>query len=561
MSSPHPAGGWPKATARLPTRPRLHAQVFAGYFRGNSMLYTEKPVGRANFWATQGTLRKLQNKDNAPDYCSVEFADDTYCKADRKNGYGFFCYLDYTCTTPDFSEIQVKGEEQMFYVTSYNDLEVERAKCSATFKDACSNKTDAGVGGASPGQEADDRYEGDKVKSARPLEKEWLYEETAGDQCQCKRMQSYYAVGVEGMTINFAHEYIASARLPAHMRNASLVRTEVHSEGDMPDASGRYPARSCGGKSPCVFERYSTVSLPLADVLRLAGFDSLEDENALLKEAGYTPFAEGMYPSLRITGVEVTLSLQWARNENTNLDNETALHVFVKGRTDWHCLGSRLRYDPYSDVSTKGVITDRYHDSYPCGMRVRFQYGGEVAAFDMQLFVLNLTSSAVLLSISGTVIMLVAFNLLGYKSKLYKSSAENKSAVDSMHTRIATQALAASASFAALSKSGDGKITTEDLIEAFLMHGAPGTGTRAALEPTTPCHTAERRALAPSALTAPPSPCPLCPPRRPHDAGRRQAGRAHRAPRDQGRERRHWLQGVCHHARRFGRAGSPGDGG
>ena len=152
--------------------------------------------------------------------------------------------------------------------------------------------------------------------------------------------------------------------------------------------------------------------------------------------------------------VELLLELRFEGDHNTGVK----AHVFVHLNGGWHSKGSEVHYSEFPEISSNPELTGLpdggsiyisggYHDLYKRGIKFRFTYGGTISTFDIFHLVTSVTSTLVLVGVSGTLVSMVAFNLLGYKSTLYKDASDEKFKVKHLHARRATEAVVASVVF------------------------------------------------------------------------------------------------------------------
>ena len=171
---------------------------------------TDVASAKANFWANVGdlyTVQQMGGQGHTPwrNYCDGQYwAIPSECKASSSNGDtcftgklpgkysncdGIFCELDWQCVANDFSQLNIKGEQMMSFVTTNKDYKKTIANCTVITKAEC-----------------DARGE--------------VYQISAnGYQCACIKMENQFMVGAEAMTLNFQHMFTPSA--------ASGVRPEI----------------------------------------------------------------------------------------------------------------------------------------------------------------------------------------------------------------------------------------------------------------------------------------------------------------------------------------------
>jgi hypothetical protein len=170
--------------------------------------------------------------------------------------------------------------------------------------------------------------------------------------------------------------------------------------------------------------------------------------------------------------VAIDLDMKWMGGWSKG--EVVELHIFVDAQGGWHSKGSEVHYDTYPVSNDDGVFSSgTYHDRYKRGINFKFGYGGVVDTFDGAIFVVKMTSLTVLLSLSETIVVAVAVSLLGYKSKVYTKTLEQPVSINSLHAKIASQALIATAAYQSINTNDgkDGTVTRDDVILAFTKLG------------------------------------------------------------------------------------------
>mmetsp|Transcript_9658 Transcript_9658/g.28553 ORF Transcript_9658/g.28553 Transcript_9658/m.28553 type:complete len:428 (+) Transcript_9658:1038-2321(+) len=180
-----------------------------------------------------------------------------------------------------------------------------------------------------------------------------------------------------------------------------------------------------------------------------------------------------MRPTYRITGLELVMHLYWERTQATDAERDTVLHIFVEAEDSWHCVGSDVHYSLFpreanaSALGPGAPFASEFHDRYKCGINVRFEYGGNISVIDVFAIITSVTNLAVLLTISQTLVAMLAFSVLGYTSQVYKNVAKREASVNSVHARIATQAVVAAQAFGSLKSPATSRVTRARLADAF----------------------------------------------------------------------------------------------
>jgi hypothetical protein len=453
-------------------------------FIAGGFLLFGTPRGSAQFWANQANLRVAQAEPN-PAYCTASQINygDRFCQQERDSGFGIFCEFDVQCKAFSFSEMNIKGENQMFFMTINKDVEINYGRAGDAFQQQCSDfDVDNDIEletGLVAGESAMDRYN----SANRPvdLESNYIYYASETGQATCTKMVNEYAMGVEGMTMAFGHSYALdrAEKFDERVREGHKVVTYLHRAGDVIDPAqpDKHVERSCyiDGKktSPCMFDSGSGVELSIEEWLTLGGLkDGLDDVNKVGMK-GRPPFSDAEL-TYRTSGVAIELDLQWMGGWSKGQSVE--LHIFVDAKGGWHSKGSEVHYADYPESASDGIFTSgRLYDRYKRGINFRFRYGGVIDTFDYSALIVKITSLTVLLAISEVLVAAIAVTLLGYKSKVYEKVLEEPLSISSIHAKIATQALIATAAYTSINghdKKG-GALSREDIVLAFTNLNMP----------------------------------------------------------------------------------------
>jgi len=196
----------------------------------------------------------------------------------------------------------------------------------------------------------------------------------------------------------------------------------------------------------------------------------------------------------RTSGVAIDLDMKWMGGWSKG--EVVELHIFVDAQGGWHSKGSEVHYDTYPVSNDDGVFssgtcvtvaacaaattaaaataTAAHSPRLPgttTGTSAASISSSDTAALSTRLtvrwlprggrprrrpltrpspgaiFVVKMTSLTVLLSLSETIVVAVAVSLLGYKSKVYTKTLEQPVSINSLHAKIASQALIATAAY------------------------------------------------------------------------------------------------------------------
>ena len=472
---------------------------------------------KANFWANIGTLYHEQAKSQGPHtfdgwtsaddpwngstgYCNGQhWALPAECKTSSSNGEtcwdgtgtakthsncnGIFCELDWQCVASDFSQLNIKGEQMMSFITANKDYKKTVGSCSDITSSVCTNQGEVW-------EQLDNGY-----------------------QCACIKLENQFNVGVEGMTLNFQHMFTPSAKSgikpPAHnVCGAKDVRMSLWTT----DVSGRVSLVK-------KFELGKPAKYPVREWLKMVGVNSLDDVNLAANQGGFdintgrpgdtvnrvTDTAKVGKETFRMTGVGIGIDFIWGgdmREEDGHVFpsppssscSSVQLHVKARLIPGWQSLGSEVHYSDrteviptQSDVHYKntndypirekndvngsggsGFKTMTYHDRYKRGVKFEFTYHGKLGHFDAMAFVTRVSSFIVLLGVAEAIVSMLAFSLMGYKSKVYKRGRDDVMHIEREHAKIAVSTLTAAATFRALTQK-DEKMLHWSEIRDFLQ--------------------------------------------------------------------------------------------
>jgi len=150
----------------------------------------------------------------------------------------------------------------------------------------------------------------------------------------------------------------------------------------------------------------AAISLSLAELLHLAGFDSLDDINSLTG-ANFAPSATDAMaagPMFRLSGMQIGINMDCGLR-STDTDQRK-------------CIMS-VSSTPHSWVSSASASTDgTIHANH--GVRVRLHITGREYSFDVHSAFLNIASMLVYFKLPETIVFLVALYFCGHVSDVYR---------------------------------------------------------------------------------------------------------------------------------------------
>lgn len=382
-------------------------------------IHAEPPKSHApSYFGAPAQLRLEQEKGangTGSLYCqSISDYDygDAQCRATRSAGFGLFCDYNLKCADYDYAEMNIKGENEMFFMTMNKDAYTVMGACSPEFQAQCASLGTS----ATAGEDSSVRYADEDDWTANyDKEGEWVYlspTSGVGTQCTCKKMDNFIARGVEGMALvmgfNFeTSETFAAAGNDFQFGSHTDTVTFIHREGDqMDDVNGEsmmmenvddwvYP--SCvdlDGKKrdPCKFDKTSP-ALRVDEWLRLAGVPLHEGSEGLgaltsQNNVGFRNAGGGLtthgsdHLMYRISGILLEMKLFYVADMGGwgLPERKKELHVFVKDTGNWQSKGSEVHYLEYPVYNaTLGAYTSgTFVDRYKRGVKFKFILDGRI---------------------------------------------------------------------------------------------------------------------------------------------------------------------------------------
>eukprot|EP00606_Chrysophyceae_sp_TOSAG23-5_P000410 GSChrysophyteH2.ASY1.ANO1.41.1 assembled CDS len=333
--------------------------------------------------------------------------DDIDCNA----GDLFWCERDIKCAYPNFAEVSKKLDSSLWTYTYLKDAHVKR--------DTCVVYPNAAACGAN---------------------EEWSQQVSGKPEfgCHCTAKTNTFLTGAEGASLRLAHTYY----IPQLDKKEVNVLTRVRKAG----FSQIHGADEVNDKYVLSKDGENTM-LTVKQFLALAGIDDL---NAPNKEAmiQYPSSNHSQIASYRQTGYEVQLDFNWVGSVGSTIPggSNVELILSVVGKGGYSSKGNDVSYtDPPSVAGDIYNQQSEYHDYYYRGIKFGFTFGGTIGYFDMYNLIVVFTSFTILLSVSGTIVSMVAYYLLGYESTVYTNYGQSTVSIKRLHGKVAAQALVASA--------------------------------------------------------------------------------------------------------------------
>ena len=371
------------------------------------------PDGSAQYFMSKGSMNISQASDYTAEYCVGAAAGDyNYDDIDCAKGDMFWCEDNVKCAYPSFAETSKKLDSSLWTYTYLKDAHVIRDTC--TVLESISDCPD-------------------------PSSYEWAQQVTDKPEfgCSCSGRTNTFLTGAEGASLRLAHTYyiptidIKEVNVLTRVRKAGF--STIHGE----DPSDQYVLSAEG----------ENTALTVIEFLALAGIDDLNAPNREAMEQ-YPSAIDDQITSYRQTGYEVQLDFNWMGSVGSTISggSNVELILSVVGKAGYSSKGNDVSYVE-APVAVGNVFGTRseYHDYYYRGIKFGFTFGGTIGYFDMYNLIVVFTSFTILLSVSGTIVSMVAYYLLGYESTVYTNYGQSTVSIKRLHGKVAAQALIASA--------------------------------------------------------------------------------------------------------------------
>ncbi|KAK3242791.1 hypothetical protein CYMTET_47536 [Cymbomonas tetramitiformis] len=269
-------------------------------------------------------------------------------------------------------------------------------------------------------------------KPCDPDTAEWV--EGNGDgRCQCIAKLDLLSSNVEDLTFTFTHKFFSSSS------SGALPTTIIRRKGSTENLK--------------TLDAGWQVSASVRDLLKWAEIDldktANEEPNSQHLNSGSdiqgpTGEANGVYPKLRISGVELDVSLLYynfdqnpGQKERLGGDlgdqREVVCIMEIEPVLRWASLGNNV-----VKLDDDGTVANKYY----YGVMVKFTAGGSIGTFSVALFITAVTNLVVLLGVADTITVLIAKNAMGLKSKFFSSMISTEADFSEQYAKYAAQLLA-----------------------------------------------------------------------------------------------------------------------
>jgi len=286
-----------------------------------------------------------------------------------------------------------------------------------------------------------------------------------GTQCLCTTHKTTYPVGVEDMEVVFDHT-VQTTTLMSRLGGTASQSGDALMQTDIVFGDG----------SDQHFAQGSVIRLKLSEWLRAAGI-ALDDLNT---HVAPDPTDSAHHPFFRTTGVTIMVDVEYTNVKPLKNEPEYVFHreirATVKPHVDEQWAGLGVKAPIYEVVPTgvAGAQTYRKLLRYSQGAVFKFTSKGFIYRVDATALMNLFTNFIVLLGLTSTVTSFVA-KYLWRDRKMIRNKSEERLAVGTRLAEIAIKAVTYAATFGNLEKTGDGKVTSDDLVKVFNKAGAPFT--------------------------------------------------------------------------------------
>ena len=396
------------------------------------------PEGSSQYYMSSGTMYTDQESAATTAMCTAAAAGTyDYTDPDCASGDTFWCEDNIACYTPMFAESSVKHDTSAWAYTYLKDANIVKDNCNVITNQAYCTTTYAG---------STYKLVGGTALSANSI-------------CACEIYSNQFFKGTEGTKLTIASSFV----IPELEHHESNTFTRVRKEGN----AAKYGSLDSDYKT---FAAGENIALTVSELLSLAGVDDLNAANTVAMEQ-YPSAVANEFASYRQTGFEVNLDFAWLGSVGDTIPDgsDVELILSVIGVPGYSSKGNNVVYT--STGYPSGSATT-YNDRYFRGIKFSFTYGGSVGNFKFFNLVVVATSFTILMSISGTIVSLVAFFLMGYSSTVFSNYGAQKVSIKRLHGKIAAQALIGGQCFIrALDKDGSGDAGLDELTSAFIKQG------------------------------------------------------------------------------------------
>ena len=270
-----------------------------------------------------------------------------------------------------------------------------------------------------------------------------------GARCECTRTSNVFFAGAENVVLNIEHRY-----------------DSVPTSGALPKTRFR---REDSEEDLYVIEQGHKATMPLSRLLAMGGvsLDSGYAGDWSLRGASSSPNA---FPMQRLTGVAITIKASYYNHGQvpgkkvTGMGEEDDVECVmeIQPAITWTSLGDDIDYGQDALLDSHG--SGRHVNRYRYGVYVNVEASGVISEFNYTVLVLAIVQGLVLLKFADIVCQLMAFYLLGNRSRLFYAFGNENVSYRREYARYAAQILVTGKIFNLLDTNDDNCINRSEIL-------------------------------------------------------------------------------------------------
>lgn len=270
-----------------------------------------------------------------------------------------------------------------------------------------------------------------------------------GARCECTRTSNVFFVGAENIVLNIEHRYDS---VPT---SGALPKTRFRLQDSEDDLY--------------VIENGQKVTMPLSRLLSMGGvhLDSAFTGDWSLRGTDSSP---NPFPRQRLTGVAITIKASYYNHGQVpgkkvtgmGAENDVECVMEIQPAFTWTSLGDDIDYG--QDVLLDAHGSGRHVNRYRYGIYVNVEASGVISEFNYTVLILAVIQGLVLLKFADVVCQLMAFYLLGNRSRLFYAFGNENVSYRREYARYAAQILVTGKIFNLLDTNDDNCINKKEIL-------------------------------------------------------------------------------------------------
>jgi hypothetical protein len=383
---------------------------------------TTTPLGSMAYWIEANDYESQVAIDKASPICtdSAEYNYDD----------GAYVYDNFECRELDPVERYLKTADTCYIRTLIEETFVGVLKAPAgtgTCAEACdATYSPSDCSALHPAFDGTVKPSGEKGKT-----------NAFGDcLCECIIETDFFPLGVEGLTI-------------ALVPKASADELAIDGSRTFTDVSYTQMNTALMGTDGMPMKWFApgeTVKLPLKDLLEITGVDlDATKHSSTAKNVFPAPASE--YPSARVTGMEITLSISYHnKDDRKNLHSDQydyVAYITAKPQVKWN---SQQRMD-YGATPPGPDGTGLRRSHYMYNISITFLHYGSYSYTDLGAMVAMLGIIGIYLQIPNKIMGFICEYCLGNLSALYRSGIRQPISAEKVYAGMMARGIIASAVF------------------------------------------------------------------------------------------------------------------